>query len=113
MDGTIDVTLCGEMNNGARLFARQERAQNFAVDDIAPLETVARMGFHRVQVNEIARVREFVEIEDARLLRGNPLQDEVRANEAGAAGDEDEIFHAGIAASGLRSGIGLEAALRF
>ena len=52
------------------------------------------MGFDRPQVVEIARVGQLVEIQDARGFGGNPLENEVRANEAGAAGDEDEIFHA-------------------
>ena len=36
-------------------------------------------------------------------FRGNPLEDEVRANEARATGDENEIFHAGYAASHHRA----------
>ena len=57
------------------------------------------MGFDGTQIVEIARIRQLVEIQDARAFRGNPLQNEVRANEASATGDEDEIFHARNAAS--------------
>ena len=52
------------------------------------------MGFDGTQVVEIACVGQLVEIQDARAFRVNPLENEVRANEASTTGDEDEIFHA-------------------
>ena len=99
VDGAIDVALGGEVNDGARLFAPQQVAQEIAIDDVALLEAIARVGLDGMQVVEIARVCQLVEIHDARRFRGNPLENEVRANEARATGDEDEIFHAEYAAS--------------
>jgi hypothetical protein len=81
------------------LFAPQQVAQEIAIDDVALLEAIARVGLDGMQVVEIARVCQLVEIHDARRFRGHPLENEVRANEARATGDEDEIFHAGYAAS--------------
>jgi len=49
-----------------------------------------------LQVVEVARVGELVEIQNAGLLLRDPLQDEIRANKTGAAGDENQIFHAGV-----------------
>jgi hypothetical protein len=54
------------------------------------------MGFDRVQVVEIARVCEFVEVQDAGGFLDDPLQDEIRAYKASAAGDENQVFHAGV-----------------
>src|ERR1700693_130005 len=99
VDGAVDVALGGEVNDGARLFAPQQVAQEIPIDDVALLEAIARVGFDGTQVVEIARVCQLVEIQDARRFGGNPLENEVRAYEARATGNEDEIFHAGYAAS--------------
>ena len=77
VDGAVDVALGGEVNDGTRLFAPQQVAQEIAIDDVALLEAIARMGLDRTQVVEIARVCQLVEIQDARRFRGNPLENEV------------------------------------
>jgi uncharacterized protein YkvS len=41
------------------------------------------------KVLEIARVGELVEVDDGVFLEGDPVEDKVGTNEAGAAGDED------------------------
>ena len=89
------MALGGEMNDGARLVALQQALDKFAIHNVALFEAIARMGLDRAQVIQIARVGEFVEIDDVCGFFGDPLQNEVRANEAGAAGYENEIFHAG------------------
>src|SRR5208282_1130081 len=98
VDGAIDVALGGEMNDGAGLFAPQQVEQKIAIDNVALLEAIARMGFDGAQVVEIACVSQLVEIQDAGRFRGNPLEDKVRANEASATSDKNEIFHARYAA---------------
>src|SRR5438552_13652387 len=97
--GAVDVAFGGEVNEGARLFAPQQVAQEIAINDVALLKAIARMGVDETQVVEIARVCQLVEVQDACRFRGDPLENEVRANEACATGDEDEIFHTGYAAS--------------
>jgi len=97
VDGAVDVALSGEVNDSAGSLALEQVAQKIAVDDVALLEAIARVGFNGTQVVEIARVGQLVEIHDARAFSGNPLENEVRANEARATGDENEIFHAGNA----------------
>src|SRR6266481_5248628 len=99
VDGAVDVALGGEVNNGARLFAPQQVAQEITIDDVALLETIVCVRLDGTQVVEIARVGQLVEIQDAGRFRGDPLENEVRANKARATGDEDEIFHAGYGAS--------------
>src|SRR6266478_4436969 len=97
VDGAVDVALSGEVNDGAGPLALEQVAQKIAIDDVAVCEAIARVSFDGAQVVEIARVRQLVEIQDARAFRGNPLENEIRANEASATGDENEIFHAGNA----------------
>jgi hypothetical protein len=48
---------------------------------------------------EISRVSELVEIQNARGFLRDPLQDKIRPNEAGTAGDENQIFHARMLAA--------------
>ena len=60
----------------------------FRVGDVALVELV----LDALEVRAVARVRELVEDDDLVAVRGEPPR-EVRADEPGAAGDED--FHAG------------------
>ena len=94
VDGPVDMALGGEMNDRARLFAPKQIAQTISVDDVAPLKAIARIAFDGSQVLEIAGVSQLVEIDDPRTLRGNPLENEIRADEARATGNQDSIFHA-------------------
>src|SRR5258708_1072116 len=81
------------------LVVAEEGGEELRIEDIAWLEAIARVGLDGAQIVEIAGVCQLVEIQDTRRFRGNPLENEVRAYEARATGDEDEIFHAGYAAS--------------
>ena len=50
-------------------------------------ETVARIFFNRSQIAWITRIGQLVEIEHRRGFVRQPVEYEVRTNEAGAAGD--------------------------
>src|ERR1022692_445196 len=93
VDGAIDVAFSREVDDGARLFPQEQFAQQVAIDDVALLEPIMWVGFDGAQVVEIARVSQFVKVQNTRAFGSDPLQDEVRANEARATGDEDQIFH--------------------
>src|SRR5260370_41652919 len=97
VDGAVDVALSGEVNDSAGSLALEQVAQKIAIDNVALLAAIARVGFDGTPVVEIASVGQLVEIQDSRAFRGNPLENEIRANEARAPGDENEIFHAGNA----------------
>ncbi len=101
------MTLGGEMNNGARLSAPKQLTQKIAIKDVSLLETIARVRVDGAQVVEIARVRQLVEIHDARAFGRYPVENEVRANEARATGYEDKIFH------GKKRSVVKDAAFRF
>ena len=92
-DRAIDVALRREVDDHERLRARGRGERTLDVvglRDVAVHEDVVRETLERREVLEVAGVRERVEVHDAParpLLREHV--DEVRADEAGAAGDED------------------------
>ena len=59
---------------------------------ISPWEQVAAIGFESGEVRGIACVGELVEVDENAILRGDPVPDEVRADESGASGDKDRSF---------------------
>ncbi len=94
----------GKVHHRARPFAGHQRGQHPAIENVAVLKSVACMIFDRTQIVEIAGVGQLVKIQNARGFGRDPLQNEVRADEPGSAGDENEIFHAGKASLwGFRS----------
>jgi hypothetical protein len=101
--GAIDVALSGEVDDGTWLLYDEYLAQSISIQDVALLKAVARMVLNRLQIAEIAGVGELIEIQQTRRLLRDPLQNEIRADESGAAGDENQIFHAGGRYSGSGS----------
>jgi hypothetical protein len=95
MDGSIHVGFGGEVHDGPRLVVTQQEIDQGAIADIAFDEAMARVVTESGKVRQIARVGQGIKGDDRlslrRMLAGEPIQDEVRANEAGAAGDEDHV----------------------
>src|SRR5260370_36767898 len=87
VDGAVDVALSGEVNDSAGSLALEQVAQKIAIDNVALLEAIARVGFDGTQVVEIASEGQLVGVQDGRGLRGNPLQHELRADEARSPGE--------------------------
>ena len=73
----------------ARPVFAQQRSDEVAVPDVPAHEGVARVIGERRQVAEVARVGELVEIDDGIPAGREPIEHEIGADEAGAAGDED------------------------
>ena len=89
MDAAIDVALGGEVEDRARPMGREQALDQRAVADVAAHEDVARIGVERLQVLGVAGVGERVQVDDRLVAPGEPVEDEVGADEAGAAGDQD------------------------
>src|SRR5665213_2468195 len=89
MDRAIDMRLGGEVDDRARPVLREESGDQRAVADVAVHEHVARVGRKAREVGGIAGVSQLVEIDHTLVLRGQPVEDEIGADEARAAGDED------------------------
>jgi len=85
VDGAIDMTLSGEMNDGARLVSRKQLRNNIGIADISAHEDVARVAGKALKVTNISRVSQFVEIDNLILLGAQPFEYKIRSNESGAA----------------------------
>jgi hypothetical protein len=89
VDAAVDVALRREMDDRARPVPHQKRVDERTVEDVAVDEGVARVAVERREVLAVAGVGEGVEGDDRLAGGGDPVEHEVRADEAGAAGDED------------------------
>jgi len=89
VDRAVDVGLGREVDDRVRAVAREQVGDERAVADVAAHERVARVAADRREVAEVPRVGELVEVHDRLAGRREPVEREVRADEAGAAGDED------------------------
>ncbi|MNC86139.1 hypothetical protein D3C83_17760 [compost metagenome] len=81
----------GEVHDRPRPVLAQEPADQRAVVDVALDENMPRVVSQAGQVAGIAGVGQRVEIDDGGFLAGEPVDDEIGADEAGAAGDQDHV----------------------
>ena len=90
VDHTIDRILLEDLGHG------------FRVADIGLHEQVVRCFLDVAQVLQVTRVRERIQVDDAvlRVLRDEAAHD-VAADESGAAGDEDVLFHPSVSVGRL------------
>jgi hypothetical protein len=100
VDRPVDVRLGGEVDDRARPVFRQQRTDGAGIADIAAHEQVPFIAGKRRQASHVAGVRELVEIDERLAVLREPVEDEIGADESGAAGDEDhEAISAKTAAS--------------
>lgn len=98
-DGAVDVAFGGEVGDGVDLIFSDGILDSGGIADVGLDEDIAVADlFGEVEEGEgVAGVGEFVEVDDARravLLREEPA-DEVDADEAGTAGDEEVLDGSG------------------
>ena len=92
MDAAVDVALGGKVHDGAWAVLCQQAVNQRAVADVAMDEGVARVAVQAGQVLAVAGVGQRVQGDDglcAGVGRGQPVENEVAADEAGTAGDEE------------------------
>jgi hypothetical protein len=89
VDRAIHVALGGEVDERPRAVLGQEPRHEFPVGDVTPHEPVPRVAREAREVGQVAGVGELVEVHDRLVGAGEPVEHEVAADEAGAAGDED------------------------
>ena len=80
--------LCGEVNDGANGVASEELANQFAVGNIAVHKGVRGVRRKRVEIVGVAGVGERVKIDHGFIAVGEPILNEIAADEARAAGDK-------------------------
>ena len=88
-DRLLDVRLGGRVDD--HVDAVDELAHERGVADVAVHEREPRVAHHVREVLEVARVGERVERDDLVRRRLEQVADEVRRDEAGAAGDEHAL----------------------
>jgi len=91
-DRPIHMRLGGEVNHRFRLVFAKEAGNQLAIRDVAVHEDVARIAVQRRQIQQIAGVREAIQIHDALRFVDEPLQNEIGPNESGASRDDDQVF---------------------
>jgi hypothetical protein len=106
VDRPVDVALGGEVDDCPYLVLGQEPLDEAAVGDVAADKGVPWVARQAVEVPDVAGVGELVEVYDTLARGGEPVDHEVGADEAGAAGDEDHgaggVVRNGVAASNAR-----------
>ena len=89
VDAAVDVRFGGKIDNGAGLVLGEQFGDEVEVADVTLDEGVARVSLERGEVFEVAGVGQRIEVDDGLVGMGQPVEDEVAADEAGAACDED------------------------
>jgi hypothetical protein len=88
MDRSVDMGLRRKVHDRSWLMLGEELGDQLGVSDVTSDKCVPGIRFKGGQILEIACVGEFVEVDDRIGFALNPVQDEVRANESGSAGNE-------------------------
>ena len=93
LDAAVHVALGGQVDDAVDVLLLHELEEGVEVADVHPDKLVVRPFLDVLQVRQVARVRELVEVDDAvvRILRDEEA-DDVRTDETGAACDDDG-FH--------------------
>ena len=81
-----------EMHHGPRSMLPKQVFHEGSVRHIAMNERVQRMGRRGSQMVAVAGVRQGVQRKHRLAIGGEPVEDEVAADEAGGSGDEDHRF---------------------
>jgi hypothetical protein len=81
------------MHDGVRLMFSQQLTDEIAVYDVTPNELMPRVASYAIEIVQVSRVGQFVEINNGSFSVLHALQDEVRPDESRAAGDENSISH--------------------
>ena len=89
VDGAVDMGLGGQMHHRVGLVAVEEPLQLGGVADVDLLEGVARVALGPRQGGQVGRVGQLVDVDDEGVGFGKKLADHRRADETGAAGDEN------------------------
>ena len=83
------MTFRGEVHHRARTMGRQDALQERAIGDVAADESVARAPLDLGEAREVAGVGELVEVAERLVAMREPVEHEVRTDEAGAARHQD------------------------
>ena len=92
-DGTVHVTLGGQMDDAVDLLVLHQLIEGVEVTDVHPDELVIRFVLNVLQIGQIAGIGELVEIDDIILgILVHKEANNMASDESGAAGDNN-ILH--------------------
>ena len=89
VDRAIDMAFGGEVHHRARAMLGEELLEQRGIADVAVDENVSRFPGHGLEARKVAGIGELVEVHHGFAAGADPVEDEVRADEARAAGHED------------------------
>ena len=102
-DRAVDVALGRQVDDRVDVVPGEEAPQGLEVAYVAPLEDVVGLRLDVGEVGQVARIGEFVEVDDAVVgIFADEEPRHVRADEPGAAGYED-VFHCRCSCAASRS----------
>ena len=81
----------GEVDDGTRAVRGQQLVDQRAVTDVTLHEDMTGVTDERRQRLAVAGIGQLVEIDDGLVVLREPVEYEIGADEAGAAGDEDHV----------------------
>ena len=88
VNGAVHMRLRGEVNDGANGVASEQFADQFVVGNIAVHKSVRGVRGKRVEIVWVAGVGERIKINHGFIAVGEPILNEIAADEARAAGDK-------------------------
>ena len=91
VNAAVHMALGGKVDHRARLVLGQQARDQGRVADVALNEVVAGIGLEAGQRLGIARVGQLVQIENRLVTLREPVEDEIGADEARAASDENHV----------------------
>ena len=89
VDAAVDVRFGGKIDDGAGLVLGEQFGDEVEIADVALDEDVARIALQSGEVLEVAGVGQRIEVDDRFIRLRQPVEDEIAADEAGAAGDKN------------------------
>ena len=104
VDGAVDVGFGCEVDDGGGVMCGEELVEEGAISDAAVEEKVIRISFEGGKVFGVSGVSEGIEVEHFAESASYPVEDEVGADETGAAGDEEGLVAHGEGAEGREGG---------
>jgi len=94
LDGAIHVAFCGQVDDAVNLLVLHELVERVEVADVHLHELVVRLVLDILEVREVARVGELVEVDDLVIrVLVHEKANHVATDEACTAGDYDRTFH--------------------
>ena len=96
-DRAVDVAFRCEMNDCSRRGLLQERTKALAVTYVSLVKRIERLADEAAQIFRISGVSKLIEVNERRFFFSNPLQGEVRSDEARAASNQNGGLHVGSA----------------